>query len=158
MSQQPFAPAKTLPEALLAQQAQLELLELELDRERELLCAGQPDGKALMDSAERKQSCFQALQSLDATAESVQRSLGFADGVEGRAAAARDQRCHLLLQRVLDAASRVYRLNTRNGTLLRTRMAWNERILEFIRDAQDTWIYGPQGKTAKHRTTISSQA
>ncbi|TGD73130.1 flagellar protein FlgN [Mangrovimicrobium sediminis] len=147
-----------LAAALDQQQAQLETLVDVLGEERELLCASAPDGEALAATAALKQACFERLSTLDSEVESLQRELGCPGGREGRQAAAAREQCPALLQQVYATTTKVFHLNQHNGELLRARMTWNERILNFIRDSRDGETYDTKGKTGSTRNTLCSQA
>lgn len=148
----------SLDEILELQQAELAVLLAALLQERELLSMAAPDGAALEQTAQSKAESFETLRSLEADLATLQQDLGLAGGAEGLQAAAQREHCHSLLHTVRDTAHRVFQLNQINGVLVKKRLALNERLLGFIRDAHDSWTYGPKGHRDQQRSTMSSSA
>lgn len=151
--------------AILEQQHQSlnSLLEI-LQAEREALCSSDPDGEKLAELAAHKHERLAQLEALDSLRASKQLALGFAEGSQGTIRAAESERCVTQYQLARDTARQVYRMNLQNGDLVHARMAWNEKILNFIREAREMWIYDTKGRTGMQQKTgapgrtVSSQA
>lgn len=148
----------TVASLLNEQQQQLATLLTSLTQERELLADAVPDGSALAETARLKAASFEKLQNLESKLAGLQQTLGLPEGLAGRRSIAQQEMCQLQLQQVLDTAGRGFRLNQLNGALVRSRLSWNERLLGFIRDAHDNWIYSPTGQVSAQRSTINSRA
>lgn len=149
---------QALRERFREQELELRGLEDALNSERSLLCAKQPDGADLLAAAETKTSCLAQIKQIEAQINALQEALGYPGTREGRQAAAASAGCSDMLRRITDAAARVYRLNGVNGAVVRQRMSVNEKLLEFLRDAQGTVVYGASGLTTPQMSTIHSKA
>jgi flagellar biosynthesis/type III secretory pathway chaperone len=128
-----------------------------LGRERELLVSSAPDGDALAETAVKKAHSLDSLKALEAQLATQQEALGMPSGIAGRREAAQIEGCQSILQRVLDTAAQVFRLNQLNGDLVNTRLSWNQRLLNFIREAQGNWMYTPSGKMGPRQSTTQSR-
>jgi len=149
---------ESLVSNLLAKEKELALLLHALEGEQEILCSCQPDGEGLLEAAETKTRLLATLKEIEHLLDEAQAALGFPAGAGGRLSAACEAGCVDVLHRVNDTTRRVFRLNEQNGEVLRQRMAVNQRMLAFMRDAQGTATYSASGRSAGIRSTVSSQA
>ncbi|KZX54857.1 hypothetical protein A3709_07470 [Halioglobus sp. HI00S01] len=144
-------------QALSAKCNELTALEDILTQERSELCRINPDGEQLLRIAERKQTYFHSLVQIEEQLATIQEEVDLAsmnDATPDNESLMKVQ----LLNDLHDKAVVVSQLNKGNGLMIHERMLSNERILEFIRDANHNWIYGPEGTTAPYESHISSHA
>ena len=138
----------SLSQLLTEQQRRLDTLIALLEQERELLAAADIDGQALKDIAKHKGERLQQLEATETLRQSVQRRLGYAEGLEGASQAAQDAGCQQEWEQTLERTRKAHRLNTLNGQLVSLRMSQNKRLLDFIHDAAEKTVYGASGRVA----------
>ncbi|MCG6656270.1 flagellar protein FlgN [Halomonas campisalis] len=138
----------SLSQLLTEQQQRLDALIALLERERALLTCAKIDGEALKEVAERKGERLEQLEATETLRQSVQRRLGYAEGLEGANQAARDAGCQQEWAQTLERTREAHRLNTLNGQLLSLRMSQNKRLLDFIHDAAEKTVYRASGRVA----------
>lgn len=135
--------------------AQLDHLEQLLDalaRERDLLVAGDVDGRALADVAAEKQGILDAL------------SLAAGNDPDGRRHAdqgertAREQGCAELWHHLLDRARHASRVNRFNGKLIDARLVCNQRLINDLHALAHKDLYGPDGHARGSRQRVRSHA
>ncbi|APX93291.1 flagellar protein FlgN [Halomonas sp. 1513] len=134
---------------LARQQQRLEALVTLLEQEREALCAGRVDGQQLNELAAGKQALFDELDRLESQRRSAQHKLGYAEGLPGAEAAARDADCLHAWLAMRDSAERARHLNAQNGELITTRLNHNQRTLNFLHEAAGKALYGPDGQAKR---------
>ncbi len=137
--------AKHLERQCACLQAFIQLLE----SESQLLAAGSIDGPQLTELASRKQPLLNSLESLELQRQHAQRRLGYADGHAGAERAATDAGCLATWQQLLEQAGRAQQLNQLNGETIRTRLAHNQRMLNFLHEAAGKGLYGPDGQARR---------
>lgn len=134
---------------LARQQQRLEALIELLEQEREVLGVGQVDGTRLNEIAAGKQALLDELDRLESQRRSAQHKLGYADGLPGAEAAARDADCLPAWLAMRDSAERARQLNGQNGALIATRLSHNQRTLNFLHEAAGKALYGPDGQAQR---------
>lgn len=139
----------SLAKHLSQQCAQVErFLEL-LECERQALNENSVDGRLLQALASKKQQLLDDIQRMDSQRQHAQRRLGYAPGPQGAARAAADAGCPEHWQKLLDLSTRVSLLNRLNGETIRLRMSHNQRILNFLHEASERGLYGPDGQARR---------
>lgn len=134
------------------QQRLTALIEL-LEQERAALSVGQVDGPQLNEIAAGKQALFDELKRLEDQRSSAQQKLGYADGLPGAEAAARDADCLPIWLAMRNSTERARQLNIQNGELIATRLSHNQRTLNFLHEAAGKALYGSDGQA--HRQGLS---
>ncbi len=120
-----------------------------LESERETLYSGQIDGQRLSEQAQAKQAHIAQLEALEAQRLSAQRKLGYGEGRRGAEIAARDAGCVDAWLAFLERTLHAKHLNQVNGVLVGSRMAQNQRILDFLNEAAGKTLYGPDGQSRR---------
>lgn len=148
----------TLTDVFARQRDLLEDLLSDLARERELLSIGEPDGEELTQIASRKQQKVGAIQALESVRQQRQAVLGRESGTNGFFAALRNDKSLEAWEQLQVLARQVFQANTHNGAVVKTRMAWNQKILNFITETREVRIYDPKGKAGRQAATLNSRA
>lgn len=120
-----------------------------LEDEQRALAQGSIDGPQLQALAADKQALLSEIERMETQRQHAQRRLGYADGLQGSVRAAADAGCPEQWQRLIELATRVRLLNRLNGETIRQRMAHNQRILNFLHEAADRGLYGPDGQARR---------
>ena len=131
---------------------QCDLLERFLGRieeEQRALAQGTVDGPLLQNLAADKQALLSEIERMETQRQHALRRLGYADGPQDSVRAAADAGCPEQWQRLIELATRVRLLNSLNGETIRQRMAHNQRILNFLHEAADRGLYGPDGQARR---------
>ncbi|TRW48801.1 flagellar protein FlgN [Aliidiomarina halalkaliphila] len=146
-------------QALLEQQQhRLESLLSLLQREQSLLGEGAIDGDQLGELAKAKQKLFVELEKAESSRRSVQTRLGYDLDTQGSQKAAADAGCASHWQRMLELTEQVAHLNSLNGELIAHRLQHNQHMLNLLRDAAGSSLYGPDGQAQKNRRRVNSRA
>ncbi|WP_194756486.1 flagella synthesis protein FlgN [Aliidiomarina indica] len=146
-------------QALLEQQHhRLESLLSLLQREQSLLGEGSIDGDKLGELAKAKQSLFSELEKAEASRRNVQTRLGYSLDTSGSEKAAADAGCASHWRKMLELTEQVAHLNNLNGELIAHRLQHNQHMLNLLRDAAGSSLYGPDGQAEKHRRRVNSRA
>ncbi|MBF8222245.1 flagella synthesis protein FlgN [Halomonas sp. 328] len=143
---------------LARQQRRLDALLETLREETSALARARVDGDELARLAETKQRLFQELDTLERQRRQAQARLGYAEGREGARQAAFDADCLDAWQALMALAERVRELNATNGELILERMRQNQQMLDFLREAAGTPLYGPDGQARQRDSRVSSRA
>lgn len=141
----------SLAKHLARQSATLAQFILLLEDEQHALAQGQVDGQRLSELAAGKQALLDTLEQLEAQRRHAQLRLGYGDDRQGAARAAADAGCLASWQHLLGQASRAQELNRRNGDGIRARLEQNQRMLNFLREASGSGLYGPDGQSRQGR-------
>lgn len=120
-----------------------------LEEEQQALAQGSVDGAKLQALAAEKQTLLSEIERMETQRQHAQRRLGYASGPQGSACAAEDAGCPGQWQKLIELATRVRLLNRLNGETIRQRMAHNQRILNFLHEAADRNLYGPDGQARR---------
>lgn len=148
----------SLKQHLAVQQQRLQQLIQLLTEEQAALSQAQVDGKQLANIAADKEKLFTQLESFEVQRQQVQNKLGYSVGMAGAELAALDAHCLPLWHALLESAQRVAQLNQLNGELIKQRIEYNQRMLNFLHEAAGQSLYGPDGQTCKTSGQISSKA
>ncbi|RUO35840.1 flagella synthesis protein FlgN [Aliidiomarina sanyensis] len=140
------------------QQNRLESLITLLQREQSLLSEGSVDGAELRHVADQKHALFSELESSEAARRSVQQRLGYPLTPEGALQAATDAHCAEQWDTTLAMTEQVAQLNALNGELIQHRLQHNQHMLNLLRDAAGSSLYGPDGQANKQRQRVNSRA
>ncbi|WP_355660213.1 flagella synthesis protein FlgN [Halomonas salifodinae] len=143
---------------LARQQRHLDALLDTLRQETRALARARVDGDELARLAETKQRLFQELDTLERQRRQAQAKLGYAEGGEGARQAAVDADCLEAWLSLMALAERVRELNATNGELILERMRQNQQMLDFLREAAGTPLYGPDGQARQRDSRVSSRA
>ena len=147
-----------LGDHLQNQSCQLDSLLDLLHEERRLLAAGQVDGTRLAQVAEAKREHLAALDTLEQQRRREVHRRGYSDDSRGDESAA-DAIGRLVQWRSVRArAARVAELNRGNGQLIGIRMEHNQRLLNTLRDAAGSNLYGPDGQAHGRTNRVNSRA
>lgn len=139
----------SLAQHLDRQRSHLETFIELLVAERDTLSAGQIDGPKLAKQAEDKEAHIVRLEALEAQRLSAQRKLGYGEGARGAETAAIDASCLEAWLEFRERALYAKQLNQLNGVLVGSRLAQNQRILDFLNDAAGKALYGPDGQSRR---------
>ncbi|SHF11725.1 flagella synthesis protein FlgN [Modicisalibacter ilicicola DSM 19980] len=137
----------SLAQHIARQREHLEAFITVLEAERESLSAGQVDGQRLSEQARQKQAQVTQLERLETQRLSAQRRLGYGEGRQGAETAARDAGCLDAWLEFRQRALHARQLNQLNGLLIGSRLAQNQKILDFLRNAAGQALYGPDGQS-----------
>lgn len=130
-----------------------------LEREREILGAAKLNGESVIDISAQKQTVVDKLNTMENQRVSIQKKLGYSEGLKGARQAAKDAGCPDLWDDIVNIAYRAKQLNQSNGEFIRLRMEQNQRVVNFLRDANLDSVYGPDGKTRRKTSSgINSMA
>lgn len=147
-----------LKQFLSVQQTHLQQLTDLLAQEQELLGVGSIDGKALETIAKEKAQHFSALQENEQKRRTLQTNQGLGERREGADKLAQIAGCTDTWQKILELAREVSRQNQLNGELIQHRLQHNQQMLNIIREAAGTPLYGADGKSTTGGSRISSKA
>ncbi|MCL4410809.1 flagella synthesis protein FlgN [Aliidiomarina haloalkalitolerans] len=150
--------SQRLNQFLSSQHARLQQLTDLLNQEQELLGVGSIDGKALETIAKAKAEHFAALQENEQQRRTLQTGQGLGESREGAAKLAQIAGCSDVWQQVLELAREVSRQNQLNGELIQHRLQHNQQMLNIIREAAGTPLYGADGKSTSGGSRINSKA
>lgn len=139
----------SLAQHLGRQRSHLEAFITLLESERRTLSEGQIDGRQLAEQAQEKQAHISRLEALEAQRLAAQRKLGYGEGRRGAEAAARDAGCLEAWLEFRQRALHAKQLNQLNGVLVGSRLAQNQRILDFLNEAAGKALYGPDGQSRR---------
>jgi len=120
-----------------------------LEDEARLLAAGKVDGSQLSELAARKQALLGDIAQMESQRQYAQSRLGYGDDRNGAERAATDAGCLATWQQLLEQARRAQQLNQLNGETIRTRLAHNQRMLNFLHEAAGKGLYGPDGQARR---------
>ncbi|MBN7795853.1 flagellar export chaperone FlgN [Parahaliea mediterranea] len=143
---------------LQGQRARLEHLVSLLREEQQLLARDRVDGERLGHIAGEKQEQLAAIDSFEAQRRAAQQRLGYAQGRAGAEQAAREAGCLPVWQGIDRLAQDAAHLNTLNGELVHMRLDHNQRMLNFLREAAGSHLYGPDGQSRKNQGQVNSRA
>lgn len=136
----------------------MQTMETLLKKEQSLLGEGKIDGPALESVAKEKQALFAELEQSELKRRKAQERLGYSLDREGSERAAADSDCSELWQALILATESVAHLNTLNGELIQHRLQHNQQMLNILRDAAGSSLYGPDGQSKKSIPRVSSKA
>lgn len=139
----------SLAKHLEIQQRTLQQLIDLLEQERLALAVATVDGERLAELAAAKQEQLAELDRLERQRNSAQLKLGYGEGNQGAERAAADAGCLAAWRQLRDLALRARQLNQFNGDNIGTRMAHNQRILNFLHEAAGHSLYGPDGRSRR---------
>ncbi|GHA84183.1 flagella synthesis protein FlgN [Modicisalibacter luteus] len=139
----------SLARHIARQRSHLETLIELLEAERECLAHGHVDGEHLSQLARDKQETFVLLEQLESQRVTAQRKLGYGEGRLGAERAAQDAGCMQDWQTFRERAQHAKQLNQLNGVLVGSRLAQNQRILDFLNEAAGKALYGPDGQSRR---------
>ncbi|MBZ9557002.1 MULTISPECIES: flagellar protein FlgN [unclassified Modicisalibacter] len=120
-----------------------------LDAEHDALSQVDVDGAHLRQQAADKQAHLERLETLETQRRNVLEKLGYGPGRQAAEQAAIDAGCHEQWTAFLERALHAKLLNQRNGILIESRMAQNQRILYFLNEAAGKTLYGPNGQSRR---------
>lgn len=120
-----------------------------LESERESLTSGQIDGQQLTQLAQEKQEHIAHLERLETQRITAQRKLGYGEGRLGAEKAASDAGCLEDWLAFRERALYAKQINQLNGVLVGSRLAQNQRILDFLNEAAGKSLYGPDGQSRR---------
>ena len=129
-----------------------------LEEEQRLLGVGDIDGKALEAIAKDKSTQFTALQENEQQRRLLQKNQGLGESKEGALKLAERSGYAPLWQETLELAQQVNRLNVLNGELIQHRLQHNQQMLNIIREAAGTPLYGADGKSTTAGSRLNSKA
>ncbi|HET7267212.1 MAG TPA: flagellar protein FlgN [Oleiagrimonas sp.] len=136
----------------------LEQLQTLLRHERQLLAAGDIDGKALNAVAELKQQLLAAIDRFETHRRQVRDQLGYGSDHAGDEAAASASGCRQLWRDILERTSECARLNAVNGKLVNLRMVDIQRLLNDLNAMVSRNMYGPDGQPRGNDHRVCSRA
>lgn len=139
----------SLAQHIARQRSHLETFIALLEAERDNLSAGHIDGQRLTEQAREKQAHITQLERLETQRLTAQRKLGYGEGRRGAETAARDASCLDAWLEFRERALHAKQLNQLNGVLVGSRMAQNQRILDFLNAAAGQALYGPDGQSRR---------
>ena len=139
----------SLSRHIARQRSHLEVLIGLLEAERESLTQGHVDGQRLSQLAHDKQETIALLEQLESQRIIAQRKLGYGEGRLGAERAAQDAGCMQDWQGFRERAQHAKQLNQLNGALVGSRLAQNQRILNFLNEAAGKALYGPDGQSRR---------
>ncbi|RUO35573.1 flagellar protein FlgN [Aliidiomarina shirensis] len=148
----------SLENHLKHQLERMQAMETLLKQEQLLLGEGKIDGAALESIAKEKQSLFAELEQSELKRRKAQERLGYSLDREGSEKAATDSSCSELWQELILATENVAHINALNGDLIQHRLQHNQQMLNILRDAGGTSLYGPDGQSNKTIPRVSSKA
>lgn len=139
----------SLAQHIARQRSHLEAFIVLLEAERDSLSAGHIDGQQLAGQAREKQEHITRLEHLENQRLSAQRKLGYGEGRLGAQTAARDADCLDDWLEFRERALHARQLNQLNGALIGSRLAQNQRILNFLNEVAGKTLYGPDGQSRR---------
>lgn len=139
----------SLVQHLDRQRSHLEAFIALLEAERDTLSEGQIDGPRLAEQAKQKQAHIVRLEALETQRLSAQRKLGYGEGARGAETAAIDADCLENWLEFRERALHAKQLNQLNGVLVGSRLAQNQRILDFLNSVAGKALYGPDGQSRR---------
>lgn len=148
----------SLARHLQGQRARMEELVALLGSERQLLADGRVDGEALARIAADKQQHLSAIDRFESQRRQAQDRLGYGSDRAGAERAAREAGCLPQWQAIDSLARDAARLNRVNGELVHMRLEHNQRMLNFLREAAGSSLYGPDGHSRRHSGQVDSRA
>jgi len=148
----------SLQNHLHQQLERMHTMEALLKSEQALLGEGKVDGAALEALAKEKQKLFADLEESELKRRKAQERLGYPLNSEGSEQAALDSNCGGLWQQLITTTEAVAHLNALNGDLIQHRLQHNQQMLNILRDAAGTNLYGPDGQSNKSMPRVSSKA
>lgn len=129
-----------------------------LRSEQSLLGEGKIDGERLTELAQRKQALFAELEQSEISRRNAQQKLGYSMNREGAEQAAADTGCESVWQDLIATTEQVANLNVLNGQLIQHRLQHNQQMLNILRDAAGSSLYGPDGQSKKSIPRVNSKA
>lgn len=130
-----------------------------LEQERDIMTSPSTQGENVIELANKKQDIVSELNLMENMRVSIQKKLGYPDGLTGARQAAEADNCTGLWDDIVNIAYRAKQLNESNGEFVRLKLEQNQRMVNFLRDANGESVYGPDGKTQRKKERgISSMA
>ena len=120
-----------------------------LEAEQHCLAQGRIDSTRLQTLATDKQALLNEIDRMERQRQHALQRLGYGDDSRDSARAADDAGCPAAWQRLLELATRARLLNRLNGETIRTRLAHNQRILNFLHEATGKGTYGSDGQARR---------
>ncbi len=147
-----------MQELLERQRSQLAELEELLHQEKDALLAREVDGELLARLASSKQSLLEAIETQEHWRLAAQTKLGYAPGNREAEQAARDNGCGETWLEVQQLAQRTAYLNQLNGSLIRTRLVHNQRVLRELHQISGGTLYNADGQPNRSGARVHSSA